>query len=197
MSDEIIIALSCFGSALLCALALAYIFTAANRNKSKCTECGKDNIIGKAFIVDRTTGKNIEAERDFGYAITSGLSRMLIGAAVCAYIGFLVIYSLDNECSLKGMIIKCYSMGLETTIYIPIALIALVSSILAIGRGVNRMRRANFSSGKPLICELVCPSCKHTWIEEVTSDGSVYKRRSQDIKLMENKIEDNNLPKWD
>ena len=99
---------------------------------------------------------------------------MLIGAGVCAFVLSMVVSALgDESCSLEGMVVECVRYAgntrVETTINLPIAIIATIGGLAAILNGVSRIRRAITSKGKPMTCEFECPACKHTWTEEVAA----------------------------
>ena len=174
MSDIITVLLGCLGTILIGALVLSYIVTPSSRKKSECPECGKKTPTKKAFIVDQTTGEKVEGERDFGFALVSAIGGLLIGAGVCALVLSIVIPAFgDESCSFEGITLVCTSyagnMRVETTINLLFAFLALIGGLAAILNGVSRTRRAITSKGKPMTCEFECPSCKHTWTEEIAA----------------------------
>jgi len=174
MSDTLIALFGCTGLLLFGALGLAYVVTSLGRKKSECPECGKKTVTKKALVADPSSGEKVEGERDFGFALVSAIGGLLIGAGLCAFVLSMVIPALgDESCSLKGIALECVSyannMRLETTINLPIAFLALIGGLGAILNGVGRMRRAVATRGKPMTCEFECPSCKHTWTEEVAA----------------------------
>ena len=174
LSDIILFLLAAFGILLVGVLGLAYVITSASRKKSECPKCNRKTPPKKAFIVDQTTEEKVEGERDFGFALVSAIGGLLIGAGVCILVLSLLIPAFgDESCALEGIVIRCVSYGgttrVETTINLPIAFIALVGGLVAVLRSVSRIRRAIASRGKPMTCEFECPSCKHTWTEEVTA----------------------------
>ena len=172
MSDTMVLLLGCLGTLLIGGVAVAYVITSFARKKSECPECGKKTVTQKAFVVNQATGEKVEGERDFGFALVSAIGGLLIGAGLCAFVFAMVIPALgDESCSLEGIVLECVSyagnMRVETTINLPIAFFALVGGLGAILNGVGRARRAIATRGKPMTCEFECPSCKHTWTEEV------------------------------
>jgi hypothetical protein len=166
-----VLLLGCLGTLLIGGLAMAYVITSLARKKSECPECSKKTVAQKATAIDQATGKEIEGERDFGFAIVSAIGGLLIGAGLCAFVLAMVVPALGNEsCSFEGIVLECTdyagNMRVETTINLPIAFFALIGGLGAILNGVGRMRRALATRGKPLTCQFECPSCKHTWTEE-------------------------------
>ena len=170
LSSSIGVLLGCLASILIVVLALAYIFTSANRKKSECPKCSRKSPAKTTYVMDES-GNKVEGERDFGFAVVSGIGGLLIGIGLCAFMLFMVIPSIGNDsCSFEGIVIKCVSYGggtrVETTINLPIAFVALLGGISTIFRGVARVRRALYSRGKPKTCEYVC-TCQNTWTEEI------------------------------
>lgn len=164
MSDSTLLVLGCLGTILIAALGLAYIFTSIGREKSECPECGKQTVTKNAFVVDQSTGEKVQGERDFGFSLVSATGEVVIGAGVLLYMLSIVIPALGNEsCYFEGIGLVCagYSINL------PIAFIAVLGGLGAILNGGVRFRRAFATRGKQLTCEFECPSCKHTWAEEV------------------------------
>jgi len=172
MSDIMILLLSFLGMLLLGVFGVLYVITYFGQKKSECPKCTKKTTPKNTLIIDQGTGEKVKGERDFGFAIISGIGGVLIGAALCVFVLAMVISSLgDDSCSVEGIFIKCVSYGgssrVETTINLPIAFIALIGGLSAILKGVGRIRNAIRSKGKSMTCEFECPSCKHSWTEEV------------------------------
>jgi hypothetical protein len=170
-TDTIGVLLGCLATILIVGLALAYIFTSATRKKSECPKCSRKSPAKTTYVINDETGEKAEGDRDFGFAVVSGIGGLLIGIGLCAFVLFMVIPSFGNEsCSFEGIVIKCVSYGgntkVETTINLPIAFIALLGGISTIIRGIARFRRALYSRGKPMTCEFVC-TCQNTWTEEI------------------------------
>jgi ribosomal protein L37AE/L43A len=171
MSDTLIALFGCTGMLLVGALVVGYLITSFSRKKSACPQCGRKSVPKKALVKDPVSGTVIPAERDFGYALVTGLGVALIGAALALFFITMIVSNLGNDsCTIKGLSQVCVSYGggskVTTTVNLLFAFLVIVGGLGGIVNGVQKIRRAAASRGKPMTLEFTCPSCKHTWEEE-------------------------------
>jgi ribosomal protein L37AE/L43A len=171
MSDMLIAVFGCSGMLIVGALVVGYVITGNLRKKSVCPNCGKKSLPKKAFVRDPAGGQITPAERDFAYALVTGIGAALIGAAISGFFIALVATSLgDESCSVKGLSLVCVSYGggmkVTTTINLLIAFLFTIGGFGILVNGVQKIRRAVATKGKPMTTEFVCPKCKHSWTEE-------------------------------
>jgi len=175
MSSDVITLLSaCAGIVFVAILGLGYIITSATRKKSKCPQCGASTHAGKAFIIEQSTGRKIEREKDVAYAMFSAVGGLLLGAGACLWVLYSLYTALQSDsCSTEDLFLKCYDysggLRVEWTVNLPVAFVATLGGLAAIGASGRRLLRSIRSIGKPKVCEFACPMCKHTWTEETAA----------------------------
>ena len=172
MPEFLILLLACGSFAAVAVLTVGYIATSAARKKVECPNCQNKTPITHAYYIDEATGQKLEGEGDTAFAIFSAIGGVVIGLGVAAFVFFLLLDSLKDSCNFEGLSLVCTSYGggmqVETTINLPIALIAFFASIGAIIRGVAKFVRASKSKGKITEHSFECPKCKHAWTEDLT-----------------------------
>ena len=139
----------------------------------ECPQCKNKTPVTHAYYIDEI-GNKVEGVSDAGFGLFSALGGIVIGLGVAAYIFFLTLSSLkDGACDLEGISLVCTSYGgstrLETTINLPIALVAFFGGLGAVVRGAARLALLRKSRGKIIEHAYECAACKHAWTEDLTA----------------------------
>ena len=104
----------------------------------------------------------------------SALGSLTIGLAMAGYIIFLALSALQNgDCIQQGMSLICknYAAGMayESTINLPIALVAFFGGLAMVVRAGSRLVLLNRSRGKIIEHVYECQHCGHSWVEDLTA----------------------------